>query len=237
MRRASRIPGLLTHRRHPNAGPAAAIRHTVPVTIQLVGAGLGRTGTLSLKIALEQLLGGTCHHMAEVGAHPEEIPVWHAAMLGEEPDWSAFLADYDAIVDFPGAAVWRELADAFPDTPVLLSTRESAEVWFTSANATILESTRRGPRDEASLDRHAMVLAMFERRLTPDWQDQDAVMAAYEAHNQAVRDTIPASRLFEYQPGDGWAPLCAALGLPEPDLPFPKTNSTDEFRELAGLDE
>ncbi len=116
------------------------------MTIQLIGAGLGRTGTLSLKLAIEQLLGGTCHHMAEVGAHPEEVPVWHAAMLGEEPDWPTFLAGYNAIVDYPGAAVWRELADAFPAAPVLLSTRSSADVWFESADATILASTRRGPR-------------------------------------------------------------------------------------------
>ncbi len=207
------------------------------MTIQLIGVGLGRTGTLSLKIALEQLLGGTCHHMVEVGAHPEQIPVWHAAFLGDEPDWATFLAPYAAIVDYPGAAVWRELTSAFPAAPVLLSTRESAEVWWESANATIFESTRRGPRDEAGRERSEMARAMFEHRFSPQWGERDPSIAAYEAHNRAVRDTIPASRLFEYRPGDGWTPLCAALGLAEPDVPFPRTNSTGEFRELAGLDD
>ncbi|MET0909644.1 MAG: sulfotransferase family protein [Ilumatobacteraceae bacterium] len=205
------------------------------MTIQLIGAGLGRTGTLSLKLAIEQLLGGTCHHMAEVGAHPDEVPVWHAAMLGDPPEWSTFLAGYNAIVDFPGAAVWRELADAFPDAPVLLSTRSSAEAWFESADATILASTKRGPRDEAARPRFEMAIAMFDR-LTPDWRDRDAIIAAYEAHNGAVRAAIAEGRLFEYQPGDGWGPLCAALGVPVPDVEFPNTNSTEQFRAAAGLD-
>ena len=205
--------------------------------MQLVGVGLGRTGTLSLKLALEQLLGGTCHHMLEVGVHPEEIPVWHAAFLGDAPDWPTFLAPYSAIVDYPGAAVWRELTAAFPDAPVLLSTRSSAEVWWESADKTIFEATRRGPRDEAGRARNDMGRAMFEHRFSPEWGDRDASIAAYEAHNRAVRETIPSNRLFEYQPGDGWGPLCAALNLPEPEAPFPKTNSTDEFRSLAGLDD
>jgi hypothetical protein len=83
------------------------------MAIRLIGAGLGRTGTHALKLALEELLGGTCHHMMEVSSHPDKIPVWAAAMKGDEPDWSQFLAGYSAIVDFPGSALWRELALAF----------------------------------------------------------------------------------------------------------------------------
>lgn len=209
------------------------VGHTGPMTIQLVGAGLGRTGTLALKHAIEELVGGTCHHMAEVVAHPDEVPVWQAAMGGDEPDWSDFLGGYCAIVDFPGAALWREIADAFPDAPVLLSTRSSAQEWWDSANATIFEQVRR----MAAEDPGAMAVTMLEQRFTQDWNDADAAMAAYEAHNAAVRSSISADRLYEYQPGDGWAPLCAALGVPEPDTPFPKTNTREQFRErLAARD-
>jgi hypothetical protein len=204
--------------------------------IQLVGAGIGRTGTLSLKQALEQLLGGTCHHMSEVFASSDEIPVWHAAIHGEEADLRGMLDGYCAIVDFPGAAVWERLADAFPDAPVLLSTLSSAEVWWKSADATILEATRRQRDTDESSPNGEMVLAMWAERLTPHWDDQAAMMAAYDAHNQAVRDTIPTDRLFEYQPGDGWGPLCAALDLPEPSEPFPHTNTTAEFRSFANFD-
>jgi hypothetical protein len=203
------------------------------MTIQLVGAGLGRTGTMSLKLALEQLLGDTCHHMMEVFGHPDEVPSWHAAMLGEPVDFPALLAGYTAIVDYPGAAVWRELAAAFPEAPVLLSTRSSADEWWQSASNTILALR---PNREDS-DGRRMVDEMFRRGLGGDITDREAVMAAYDAHNAAVRNEVPPERLFEYQPGDGWAPLCAALGLPEPDEPFPHTNTREEFRERAGLDE
>ncbi|HYN35112.1 MAG TPA: sulfotransferase [Ilumatobacteraceae bacterium] len=208
------------------------------MTIQLVGVGLGRTGTLSLKLALEQLLGGTCHHMFEVFAHPDEVAVWDAAMHDEPVDFPALLGGYCAIVDYPGAAVWRELTSAFPDVPVLLSTRSSAQVWWDSASSTIFPSTQRPASDAADdSQRHrAMIRAMFERNLGVPVDDADGVMAAYEAHNAAVRAEIAPERLFEYQPGDGWGPLCAALGLPEPAEPFPHTNTREEFRSNAGLD-
>ena len=70
-----------------------------------------------------------------------------------------------------------------------------------------------------------------------DWGSPDAIKACYEAHNAEVRATVPADRLFEYQPGDGWGPLCAALGLAEPDEPFPHSNSTAEFQERRGRSE
>jgi hypothetical protein len=205
------------------------------MTIQLVGAGLGRTGTMSLKLALERLLGGTCHHMMEVFGHPDEVPVWRAAIEGEDVDYAHLLAGYTAIVDYPGAAVWRELAAAFPEAPVLLSTRSSAEEWWQSASSTIL--VRRADDDTDANGWRGMIDALFSRSLGGDVTDREAVMAAYEAHNAAVRSEIPPERLFEYQPGDGWAPLCAALGLPEPDEPFPHTNTREEFRERAGLDQ
>ncbi len=204
------------------------------MTIQLVGAGLGRTGTMSLKLALERLLGGTCHHMMEVFGHPDEVPVWHAAMGGEPVDFPALLAGYNAIVDYPGAAVWRELAAAFPEAPVLLSTRSSADEWWQSASNTILALRT----DHVDPDGRRMIESVFARSLGADITDRDAVTAAYDAHNAAVRNEIPPERLFEYQPGDGWGPLCAALDLAlEPDEPFPHTNTREEFRERAGLDD
>jgi len=213
------------------------MRHDGRMTIQLVGVGLGRTGTMSLKLALEQLLGGTCHHMMEVFGHPDEVPVWDAAMHGEAVDFPELLDGYCAIVDYPGAAVWRELTSAFPDAPVLLSTRSSAQVWWDSASSTIFPSTQRpADGDDFSQQHRAMIQAMFDRSLGVPVDDAEGAMAAYDAHNAAVRAEIAPERLFEYQPGDGWGPLCAALGLPEPSEPFPHTNTREEFRSRAGLD-
>ena len=211
--------------------------HDGAMTIELIGAGLGRTGTLSLKFALERLLGGTCHHMMEVWGHPDEVPVWTDAMHGRPVDWHTLLDGYSAIVDYPGAAVWRELADAFPEAPVLLSTRSSAQVWYDSAEATIFQSSKWEPTDEPGRESQAMIAKVFERSLGVPLDDVTGVMAAYEAHNAAVRREIPADRLFEYQPGDGWSPLCAALGLAEPVEPFPHTNTREEFRTRSGIDD
>ncbi|MGH8930604.1 MAG: sulfotransferase family protein [Egibacteraceae bacterium] len=202
--------------------------------MRVVGAGLGRTGTYSLKLALEQLTGGRCYHMAEVIENPGHIAVWRAALHGAPPDWPAFLAEYDATVDWPGAGFWHELAAAFPEAVVLLSRRQDAETWWKSANRTIFEVGRSGP-PEGMDEWFDWVLQLFDR-FTPHWSEPRAAMAAYEAHNAAIRAAIAPHRLVEWQPEDGWGPLCEALGAPFPDTPFPHHNSTAEFRTRAGWD-
>jgi hypothetical protein len=199
--------------------------------IRVVGAGLGRTGTASLKQALERLLDAPCYHMQEVLEHLDHVPVWHAAIQGEDVDWNRVLGGYAAIVDWPGAACWRSIAAANHDAIVLLSTRADAETWYRSAKATILDDVSEDVK--AAQPQLApfgdMVGAMFAA-FDPNWRDRDAALAAYDRHNAAVRAEVPAERLVEWQPGAGWDPLCAALGVPVPDEPFPHTNSTEEFR-------
>ena len=109
------------------------------MALKVIGAGLGRTGTHSLQLALQQLLGGPCYHMLEVIADPEvKVQQWMDAMDGNA-DWDDIMKGYVASVDWPAAAFWRELADKYPDAPVLLSTRASTEQWFKSFSSTILE--------------------------------------------------------------------------------------------------
>jgi hypothetical protein len=208
------------------------------VALQVVGAGLGRTGTHSLKQALEQLLGAPCYHMVEVLGRPDDIPVWQRAVDGDPPDWREFFTDFGAAVDWPVAAFWSEISAAFPDAIVLLSTRDAAG-WWTSASRTIFDVTQRGapPDEPVIVAQMAMATTMFERRFTPGWRDQAAATAAYEAHNETVRATVPAERLVEWHPGDGWAPICTALGVPVPSEPFPHVNTTSDFRAMARLDE
>jgi hypothetical protein len=193
------------------------------MTLRVVGAGLGRTGTLSLKVALERLLGGPCYHMAEVFAHQEHVSVWNDAALGRMPDWRRFLADYRAAVDWPASAFWPELMEAFPDALVVLSVRD-AEAWWRSANGTIFPSAQR-----ASGEWRAMIEDLFTNRFTPALEDRDACIAAFERHNAEVRRRVPAARLLEWRASDGWEPLCAALGVPVPADPFPRVNTTEEF--------
>jgi len=181
------------------------------MTLQVVGAGVGRTGTMSLKLGLERLLGAPCYHMAEVFAHLEHVPVWHAAARGEPVDW-------------PVGSFWPEVSAAFPDALILLSTR-SAESWWKSASRTIFPISAKA----AGTPWHAMWLDLTKNRFTPHLDDRAAAIAAYERHNADVRARAPKQRLLEWTAKDGWGPLCRALGVAVPDEPFPHANSTEEF--------
>jgi hypothetical protein len=191
---------------------------------------VGRTGTLSLKAALEQLIGGTCHHMHEVVARPEELSTWRAATLGEPVDWHELLEPYTATVDWPAGAFWPEISAAFPDAVVLLSVRDP-DAWYTSVRGTILGPTMRGIEQPAGEDEWSdMIRAVMANRFTLDMDDPDAAKAAFVAHNDRVRAEVDPARLVEWQPSMGWAPICEALDLPVPDDPFPHTNTTAEVQ-------
>lgn len=202
------------------------------MSLRIIGAGLGRTGTASLQLALQQLLDGRCYHMIEVFGHPEHVPMWHAAVKGDLPDWDALFEGYNAAVDWPVGAFWRPLMEHYPDAPVLLSTRESADAWWRSADRTILEAFRR-PVTPGTEPWVAMATDLLALHWSPV-DDKEAAMAAYERHNAEVRATVPADKLLEWQPGDGWEPICAALGVPVPDEPFPHVNTTEEFLGRRG---
>lgn len=208
------------------------------MSLRVIGAGVGRTGSTSLKLALEKLLGGRCYHMYEVFRHPHHVPIWHEAVRGRPPsDWDVIYGEFVAAVDWPTAAFWRPLMEAYPDALVILSLRTDAEEWFASAGSTIGKMMERRP--ERRLKQwHAMATDLLRTTFTSVPFEHDAATSAYERHNAAVRDGVPAARLLEWHVADGWAPLCERLRLPVPDEPFPRTNTKDEFLAfLDGIDE
>ncbi|MGO9877314.1 MAG: sulfotransferase family protein [Acidimicrobiia bacterium] len=205
------------------------------MTLQVVGAGLGRTGTHSLKIALEGLLGAPCYHMLETFGRPDDIPVWHRAVNGDMPDWNDFLRGYAAAVDWPAGGFWREIWAANPDAVVLLSSRDT-DSWWTSANNTIFQIVNLGIDDVVARAQMDMATDMLSKRFTENWRDETAAKRAFEQHNADVRASVPADRLIDYRPGDGWEPICDKLGLAVPDEQFPHLNTTDEFRAMVGME-
>lgn len=197
-----------------------------------VGAGVGRTGTHSLKLALEQLLGAPCHHMLEVLGDPGQVPAWIDAIDSRPVDWSEMLSRYRAIVDWPGASFWPELSEAYPDALVLLSVRDP-EGWYRSASDTIFLTFDHLPPEVAPwMD---SVRKLLHDRFSDRFDDPTAMMDAYVRHNDAVRAGVSPGRLLEWNLGDGWDPICERLGLPVPAEAFPVTNSTSEFREMVGI--
>jgi len=200
--------------------------------LAIVGAGVGRTGTHSLKLALEQLLGAPCHHMVEILGDPNQAPAWIDAIDGNPVDWAAMLAPYRAIVDWPGGSFWPELSQANPEAVVLLSVRDP-ESWYRSASNTIFQSFDRVPPELVPW--MEAVQRLLRDRFSDQIEDPTAMMDAFTRHNDAVRAGVPAGRLLEWTLGDGWDPICERLGLPVPAEPFPVTNSTDEFRQMVGM--
>jgi hypothetical protein len=203
--------------------------------LRVIGAGLGRTGTHSLKLALERLLGAPCYHMAEVFKRPQDIPIWHAAAKGEAVDWRAMFAGYAAAVDWPPAGFWEQIAEVYPDAIILLSVRD-ADGWWKSASSTIFATYQRGPRPDDNPAWRPMITDMFSNTFTPGFLDEATAKAAFDRHNADVRKRAPANRLVEWRATDGWGPLCAALGVPVPAEPFPVSNTSEQFRARAGLD-
>ena len=202
------------------------------MTLRLIGAGLPRTGTSSLREALRHLLNAPVYHMSEAFAHPEHAPTWVAAIDGDPPVWDNFLAGYAAGVDAPFSTCWRDLAAAYPNRPVLLSHRGSAEVWYRSMAATVLPRTHEMlMRDDS--DPMVPLFRVIFGDLFTDAADPEDVMAGYQRWLGEVRAEIPPERLIEWQPGDGWQPICRALGVPVPDLPFPHENSTADYMARA----
>lgn len=204
------------------------------MALRVVGAGMPRTGTTSLKAALEQLLGGRCYHMMEVFARPEDVPVWHAAVRGDPPDWQQFFDGWTAAIDWPASAFWPELVAAFPDAIVVLSLRDDPETWYRSADRTVFDAFRHDP--PPGMEAWAAMAGDLVQRFVPGWDDADTAMATYEAHNEAVRAAVAPERMVEWRASQGWSPLCAALGLPVPDDDFPVRNTTAEFRAMTGWD-
>jgi hypothetical protein len=201
--------------------------------MKVIGAGVGRTGTYSLKLAINHLGFGPCHHMEEVlHNRPTQVPLWVSALNGQ-PDWAAIYERYESAVDWPTACFFRELNEAYPDARFVLSVR-SPESWAASFSETIYKLL--AGRDEAPDEMKPwleMAAGVIGKTGFPDGLDVDGLMKGFVAHNEAVQEAIPEERLLVYRVAEGWGPLCDFLGADVPDEPFPRTNDRAEFWDLV----
>ena len=197
--------------------------------LQIIGSGFGRTGTVSLKGALEQLGYRPCYHMMEVFQNPAHVPAWKAAAAGERV-WPGPLSGYAAAIDWPAAAFWRELLAEYPQAKVIHTERPEDEWYRSFANtiqqAMLADMPTNPPGWFAMVEK-----VIVEKSLGGDAADEAAVRKAYRENNAAVRDMVPADRLLVFAPSAGWGPLCEFLGVPVPAEPYPHRNTTKEFVE------
>ena len=210
------------------------------MALKVIGTGFGRTGTHSLKLALEMLGLGPCYHMMEVFAHPEHVPAWHALCEGRGDGFDSLLSGFPSTVDWPTTYFWRALMARNPGAKILHSERP-AEEWYQSISQTIFPALERqlpagAPEPWPGMRVHqAMIVKLIKDDTFGGDLSRDNAIRVYEAHNQAVRRDVPPEKLLVFNSRDGWEPLCSFLGVAVPETRYPRTNSTDEFRVRAGL--
>jgi hypothetical protein len=207
------------------------------MTIKIIGAGFGRTGTKSLQAAILELGFGKCYHMTEVIKRPAHGQMWHAAWRGQAIDWDALFNGYQATVDWPGAAFYKELMVKYPDAKVLLTVRDP-EKWYASAFDTIFKVRTVIPHSLGKVIppmRHMPKMiesiiwqGIFDGRFA----DKNHAIEVFERHNAAVIAAVPPEKLLVFNVKDGWKPLCRFLEVPIPDRPFPHLNDRQMFGRL-----
>jgi hypothetical protein len=200
--------------------------------LSVIGAGFGRTGTRSLKIALDRLGFGPCYHMSEAFQHPEHARVWMSLATGASHDFDPVLGTYRSVVDWPAVNFYSALADANPSAKIVLTERDP-ESWYESMRMTIFERMTFDVAGAEYPDQLRMAKFVVGESTFNNRFDRDHAIAVYERHNAEVRRTIAPERLLVFSSEMGWAPLCEFLGVPAPDEPYPKTNSSAEFRGRA----
>jgi Sulfotransferase domain len=218
--------------------------------MKVIGAGFGRTGTLSLKVALEELGFGPCYHMVELFDKPEHVEFWDEAAdrvaRGEPVEWGEVFSGYEATVDWPACIFYEELMAAYPEAKVLLTVRDP-ESWYDSAESTIarmpgsdassplryllfksvgllVPAMRRAP----SMARKVISEGTFDGR----FEEREYSVKVFERHIEEVRERVPEERLLVYEVGEGWEPLCEFLGVEAPDRPFPRLNDRAGFPRM-----
>jgi Sulfotransferase domain len=212
------------------------------MTLKVIGAGFGRTGTTSIKAALEQLGFAQCYHMQEVIKKPAHVQLWLDALEGKPVDWETLFTGYQATVDWPACNFYAQLMAHYPDAKVLLTVRDP-DKWYDSCLNTIYAMY------------HKPVMRLVRRLVPPMhrfmamndrliWQgdfggrfsDRDHAIAVFNQHNAAVKAYVPSDRLLVYDVKEGWEPLCRFLDVPVPQgIPFPHLNDTGTFQRMFQL--
>ena len=202
--------------------------------MKVFGAGFGRTGTMSLKFALEKLRIGPCYHMREVVSRPSHIKLWYDISRGEHPNWNRLFSGFNSAVDFPVCLFYKQLINIFPEAKFILTLRDF-DTWYISTANTIYKVPSILPdwfervvypiRMFIVMQVNLIWVGLFKN----NFSDRDSTKLVYYEHIESVKKIIPADKLLIYNVIEGWEPLCEFLDVDVPDIPFPKVNDTAEM--------
>ncbi|CAA0098198.1 Uncharacterised protein [BD1-7 clade bacterium] len=199
------------------------------MTLQVIGAGFGRTGTVSLKLALEHLGEGPCYHMYEAMKRPQHDVIWHNAIRGKNIEWEHIFSGFKAGVDWPVAYFWEDLSRYYPEAKFILSVRDP-EQWYQSISRTIFKVLQETPLNSVALVHRTMTRALIKDGVFEGTiEDKSHVIDIYEKHIEKVRTSLSPERLLIFDTRDGWEPLCSFLNRPVPPIPFPCQNGKSDF--------
>jgi predicted naringenin-chalcone synthase len=210
--------------------------------VKVIGAGFGRTGTLSLKVALEELGAGPCLHALQsltAAGSPHGASHWERLANGERIDWREAFDGWGSTVDWLGARFYPEMLDAWPEAKVILSVRDP-ERWYESCHESLhpthrlagaVQSTGPAPAVLQAVDR-AIWQDVFDGRFS----EREHALEVFERHSREVSSRIPADRLLVYDIREGWEPLCEFLEVPIPVTPFPHLNDRSSFWTRFGIE-
>ena len=216
------------------------------MSIKIIGAGLPRTGTNTLKQSLEHLGHKHVYHMKELLVNPEKLHYWKTLDETGDTDWDALYEGYDGTVDFPGYPWYKEHMKRYPDAKVILTVRDF-ESWYKSVDSTVFRAGPQTPGEKikmlgkllfnARIRKVVMCIKWFKKcffaeRLHGKFEDKEFTQKFWDDHLAEVKATVPADKLLVYDVRDGWGPLCTFLGVPEPTEPLPHLNKKENFMAM-----
>tara|TARA_B100001123_G_scaffold207754_1_gene235323 strand:- start:53 stop:754 length:702 start_codon:yes stop_codon:yes gene_type:complete len=205
------------------------------MSLKIIGAGFGRTGTLSLKVALEQLGYGPCHHMKEVMLNNDQAEWFSQASKGVEVDWHEVFNKYSSAVDWPAAAYYQELADSFPDAKIVLGVRDP-DAWYESVENTIFRVIPNFPKWVRFIfPRSDKVFNMIEKTIwqgefSGQFEDKGTAIQVFNERIETIKKMFPPERLLIHTSKDGWEPLCEFLDVEIPETPYPWVNDSAKIK-------
>jgi hypothetical protein len=208
------------------------------MALKVIGAGFGRTGTLSLKTALEELGFGRCYHMVEILKKPSHMKNWAEIMQSGQANWEALFRGYQAAVDWPVAAYYGDLIDVYPEAKVILTVRDPSSwhrsvmtTFYQARRAFVLRITRMIPTLHQFLN--AMERALWQDIFQNRLEDKAHAIEIFNNHIEEVKQVVPPERLLIFEAKQGWEPLCSFLDVPVPaDKPYPHKHKGTLVRQF-----